>query len=181
MIKRFKKINKRTGKTEIITYDDKKLYNYGINKISTRDYGRNELFNKMKQFQDDDDIINTVLNKLEEQNYLSDERRANSMFNMYVNQESIHKTIQRMLKIGISKDLIDNVIYKREQELNDDNEIDSEVKTGLNLIVKKYKYYDKENWQKMTRFLASKGYKFDTIKKVISLFSDNDIDLTEYH
>lgn len=183
MVKRFTKINKRTGEKEIITYDDKKLYNYAINKISVRDYGRMELFTKMQQFQDDESIINQVLDKLEEQNYLSDERRANSMFNMYSRQESVNKTIQRLLKIGISKNTIDNVMYERENEkinTHNEDEYSDEVKIALNLIIKKYKKYDKENWQKMTRFLASKGYKFDTIKVAINLFSDNEIDLSEY-
>ena len=185
MIKRFTKYNKYTKTFKVITYDEGKLYNYGINRLSVRDYGRQELFNKMKRFQDDESLINKILDKLESLKYLSDERRVISLLNQYERQESINKTKNRIIQLGISKDLLDNILQEREEELNSnsfnkDEEVSEltdnnpEVYKALQLLIKKYKIYNKDNWDKMLRYLTSKGFKYDSTKKAITIFSNED-------
>ena len=77
--------------TKKIVYDEKKLYNYGINRLSVRDYGRQELFDKMSKWQEDISIVNKVLDKLESLGYLSEERRIRNLINLYLPKEGIKK------------------------------------------------------------------------------------------
>lgn len=170
-------VKNKKGEIKEIIYDEKQLYNYGINRFSERDYGRQELLVKMKRLQPDLDIVNKVLDKLEEQNYISDEKRAKSLFNQFSHKESINKTIQRIKKIGITKDTIDNVIYEKtsaDNLLKDEfieDEIEEETKNALDLLVRKFRFYDIEKKDKMVRFLVSKGYRYNNISKAIVLFS----------
>ena len=82
--------------TKKIVYDEKKLYNYGINRLSVRDYGRQELFDKMSKWQEDISIVNTVLDKLESLGYLSEERRIRNLINLYLPTEGIKKLKLRL-------------------------------------------------------------------------------------
>ena len=108
--------------TKTIVYDEKKLYNYGINRLSVREYGRQELFEKMSRFQEDPAMVNTVLDKLENQGYLSDERRTMSILNQYSGRESLYKIKNRMQQKGLDKDLITEVI--EEKQSNESSFID---------------------------------------------------------
>lgn len=175
-------IRNKKGEVKEIIYDERQLYNYGINRISSRDYGRQELVVKMKRLQPDLEMINKVLDKLQSQGYISDESRARSLFNQFDGKESINKTIQRILKIGISRDTIDDVVEQRREQqvaLSPDDEFDEdkmsvEVENALELLGKKFRFYDFLKKDKMVRFLASKGYKYDSISKAIKHFSNEE-------
>lgn len=172
--KPYKKFKPRTSfvKKEII-YDEKKLYNYGINRLSVRDYARKELFTRMVRFQEDITIIDKVLDKLELQGYLSDERRIKAMLSQYNNRESINKTKTRILQKGVTKDQLQDVLYQLEEYkiIDEDAEYSEEIQKVIDLLIKKYKTYNKDNWDKMIRFLASKGFKYDDISKGVKAFS----------
>jgi SOS response regulatory protein OraA/RecX len=176
----YKKFKKKTPfvKKEII-YDERKLYNYGINRLSVRDYGYNELCQKMSRYQHDIEMVHKVLDKLVSQGYLSDERRIRSMLIQYKSRESINKTKSRMLQSGFTKDQIEEVIDKiEEQNINivDEDEFSEEIKKTIDLLIKKYKTFNKDNWDKMVRFLASKGFKYGDIIKGIKEFSILELD-----
>lgn len=146
-----------------IEYDYKKLYNYAINRLSSRDYSRKELFDKMNRFKTEPGDIDKALDKVQELGYISDERRAKSIINTYKNKESIFKIQKRLMDKGISKSLIDEIF----SEKTDDTE-----SVILTLLSKKFKTYNKDNWDKMVRFLASKGFKYNDISKGIKNFSE---------
>ena len=166
-----------TPTNKVIVYDERKLYNYGINRISVRDYGRIELAKKMARFQEDPEMINNVLDKLEAQGYLSDERRTISLLNQFSGRESIHKTKNRIYQKGLAKDLVQEVIEKR-SEVN--TEEFPEQNTAIELLEKKFKNFDpssddiQKTKERMIRFLASKGFKYDDIKKSMKKYFDLD-------
>ena len=159
-------IRTKSGALKEIIYTEQQLYNYGINRISEREWARGELKLKMSRLQPDSAIVDRVLDKLESLGYLSDERRAKSMFNQFGSRESINKTKQRIAMKGVNKDTIQAVISE-----NFENHDETEL--ALNLLLKKFKSYDVELRDKMTRFLASKGFKYDTISKAISSFKSS--------
>lgn len=173
-------VRNKKGELKEIIYDEKQLYNYGINRLSSRDYGRQELVIKMKRLQPDLNMINTVLDKLERQGYLSDLNRARSLFNQFEGRESINKTKNRIIQKGISKDIIEQVIESKEElklEQDKDKDYDEEtlsqeINNACELLIKKYKHYDLLKKEKMVRFLASKGYKYNDISKSIKTFSE---------
>lgn len=163
-------IRTKSGTMKEIIYNEQQLYNYGINRLSSRNYARKELLDKMKRLQPDLEQVNRVLDKLEDQKYLSDHNRARSIFNQFNGRESINKIKNRMLQKGVKKDVVENFIedciLNQEKEY-EEQEITSEVSDAYDLVLKKFKTYDYEKRDKMTRFLASKGFKYDSINKAI--------------
>lgn len=157
--------------TKKIVYDEKKLYNYGINRLSVREYARQELMTKMVRFQEDTEMVNKVLDKLVEQGYLSDERRTLSMLNQYAGRESIYKIKNRMQQKGLDKDFIQDIIEEKNSNSSEGEEL-----VATELLHKKFKSLDivmkdkQKNSEKMIRFLASKGFKYDIIKKAMTAY-----------
>lgn len=159
-------------------YNEEKLYNYGINRLSEQDYGRHELFKKMRNLQEDESIINKVLDKLESQKFLNDDNRIRSFLLSYSNSESVNKTKQRLMQKGFNKkeiervleDMEDSGIYKAIQDK------ETEEDKALNILIRKYRIYEVEKREKMTRFLATKGFSFDIITKVMKTFSNGEFD-----
>lgn len=154
--------------TQKIVYDEKKLYNYGINRLSVRDYGRQELFDKMSKWQEDISIVNKVLDKLESLGYLSEERRIRNLINLYLPKEGIKKLKLRLYQKKLNKELIENILSDLDK---------NEEYKAFDLLVKKYKNFvfsDNEEKQKkkekMLRFLVSKGLSYQDGIKAINEF-----------
>ncbi len=161
-------IRTKKGTIKEIIYDANKLYNYGLNRLGTREYGRKELLTRMQRLQPDLEIVNSVLDKLEKIGYLSEERRITSMLNQYKNSESTNKTKQRMLQKGLDKELINEALSQKQDNPEENNELD----TASNLLERKFKTYDPEKWKKMVAFLVQKGYPYDKIKQAIEIFKE---------
>lgn len=171
------KIRTKKGEIKEIIYNEQQLYNYGINRISSRDYLRAELFTKMSNLQPDPDMVNRVLDKLTSQGYIDDKRRIRAVFNSYSSKESSSKTKNRLIQKGASKDLIEEVLY----ELEDDNstknfEYDQETDAALILLDRKFKIYNKDEREKMLRFLISKGYNYSLCTKILKIFQEQSLE-----
>lgn len=171
------KIRTKKGEIKEIIYNEQQLYNYGINRISSRDYLRAELFTKMSNLQPDPDMVNRVLDKLTTQGYIDDKRRIRAVFNSYSSKESSSKTKNRLIQKGASKDLIEEVLY----ELEDDNstknfEYDQETDAALILLDRKFKIYNKDEREKMLRFLISKGYNYSLCTKILKIFQEQSLE-----
>lgn len=176
---KFKKPNKP------IVYNEKQLYNYGINRLSVREYSRAELEKKMLNY-GTPELVKNALDKLISQNYLSDIRRAKSIYSQYKEKESLSKVKRRMSEKGITKDTMEEFF----EELNEEKElsnidIPTEIENATQLLLKKYKKidpnleFDEKNKlkQSMIRFLASRGYNFGDIAKAIQAFN---MEIDEY-
>lgn len=148
-------------------FDAARLYSYAIWLLSRKDYSPFEMSQKMKKYQPDEAIIEGVIIKLTTQGYISEERLSNNTIRAYTKKESINKVKMRLINKGISKDVIEQSI---EEEFNKD----AELENGLHLIEKKFKTFNIEFKQKYYAFLASKGYDYSTISKIISKFKGDD-------
>lgn len=167
------KIRTKKGEIKEIIYNEQQLYNYGINRISSRDYLRSELFTKMSNLQPDPEMVNRVLDKLTNQGYIDDKRRIRAVFNSYSSKESSSKTKNRLIQKGASKELIEEVLY----ELEEDNltkifEYDKETDAALILLDRKFRTYNHDNREKMLRFLISKGYNYSLCTKILKIFQE---------
>lgn len=167
------KIRTKKGEIKEIIYNEQQLYNYGINRISSRDYLRAELFTKMSNLQPDPEMVNRVLDKLTNQGYIDDKRRIRAVFNSYSSKESSSKTKNRLIQKGASKELIEEVLY----ELEEDNltkifEYDKETDAALILLDRKFRIYNHDNREKMLRFLISKGYNYSLCTKILKIFQE---------
>lgn len=169
------KIRTKKGEIKEIIYNEQQLYNYGLNRLSSRDYLRAELFTKMSNLQPDPDMVNKVLDKLENLGYINDKRKIRSFFNSYKNKESANKTKNRLLQKGATKDMIEEVMYELEEENQTvEYEYDSQTDAALLLLNKKFKTYNIDNRDKMLRFLISKGYNYSLCGKVLKIFQEQE-------
>jgi regulatory protein len=139
---------------------EKEIRDYLIKKIKGKD---------LKKIISDSDrlIIESVIARLKEQKFLNDEE----FIKLWI--ESRSRTKSKSLKFlifelerkGIKKELINSVLGKEEIE------IASDFDKALSLAKKridKYKNEDrKKAFEKMARYLVSKGYDWELIKKVI--------------
>lgn len=167
------KIRTKKGEIKEIIYNEQQLYNYGINRISSRDYLRAELFTKMSNLQPDPEMVNRVLDKLTNQGYIDDKRRIRAVFNSYSSKESSTKTKNRLIQKGASKELIEEVLYELEEDnLTKNFEYDKETDAALILLDRKFRTYNHDNREKMLRFLISKGYNYSLCTKILKIFQE---------
>ena len=167
------KIRTKKGEIKEIIYNEQQLYNYGINRISSRDYLRAELFTKMSNLQPDPEMVNRVLDKLTNQGYIDDKRRIRAVFNSYSSKESSTKTKNRLIQKGASKELIEKVLYELEEDnLTKNFEYDKETDAALILLDRKFRTYNHDNREKMLRFLISKGYNYSLCTKILKIFQE---------
>lgn len=169
------KIRTKSGEIKEIIYNDKQLYNYGLNRLASRDYLRAELFTKMSNLQPDPDMVNAALDKLETLGYLNDTRKIRSFFNSYQHKESPNKTKNRLIQKGAPKDLIEDVLFEIENTQSTITyDYDSETDAALILLTRKFKSYNPDNKDKMLRFLISRGYNYSLCAKTLKIFNEGE-------
>lgn len=165
-----------TQSGEIIVYDLKKLYNYGLNRLSTREYSRKELQTKMRRFQSDLTMVEEALNKLTALGYLSDTRRASAILRQRQSMESINKTKNRMAQKGVSQEEIAICVEEHKHhalELAGDEKSsyeEIEADKAAELLGRKFRVFNEGKKLKMQRFLLGRGFRFDTVNKAFRLF-----------
>ena len=94
------KIRTKKGEIKEIIYNEQQLYNYGLNRLSSRDYLRVELFTKMSNLQPEPEMVNRVLDKLANLGYIDDKKRIRAVLNYYSPKESSNKTKNRLIQKG---------------------------------------------------------------------------------
>lgn len=155
---------------KVYNYTDVQLHNYGLNRLTEREYLVEELRTKMLRMQPDPLKVDTAIKKLIAIGVLSEDRAIQSYFSRYGNRESIHKIKQRLLQKSADKELVakyydEQKIKQQQEQENEEGHVESEA---YRLLLKKYKSYDIQSHQKMVRYLASRGCKYDEINKAIN-------------
>lgn len=150
-------------------YSPERLYNYAIWLISRKDYTVHELMTKMKKHQENINMCQAVIIKLQTQGYQSDDRVIRAIYNAYSHKEGETKLKQRMMLKGINKQLIQEFFDTLEPSENN-----SVVDNIYQLLVKKYKTFCIEKQSKMISFLMSRGFEYSDIKKAVDIFKKND-------
>lgn len=150
-------------KKETPPYDEKRLWSYAIWLLSRKDYTAFEITNKMKKHQPDVSIIEKVITKLKDVNYINDERRATSIANSFLKKEAPAKLKQRLSMKGVSKETIQTVIEETSTP-------EQELETAIKLLNRKFKFYNKELYPKYTAHLSMRGFSWDIISKAVSDF-----------
>lgn len=169
----FKKTFKQNLEPKV--FDEARLYNYCIFLLSKSNYSSFELISKMKKYQPDLNIINSVISKISQYGYINDKERFLSIYNAYIKKEGEPKIIQRLYQKKFPKEFIKNMLLELKDKNSDieDSLAEDQKILCMNLLIKKYKIYQPEQYQKYMSFLASKGFSFDTIKDSIQLFKNN--------
>jgi len=115
----------------------------------------------------ENEIIERVIKKLEKENYLNDEKFVQLWIESRLkNKPRGRKMIRNeLLKKGISKDIIEKFIKSIPES--------KEINIAQELIKKKYGKMNKNNREKIYRFLISKGFEYKTIQYIISKTTKN--------
>lgn len=141
-----------------------KFYNRALNFLSFRPRSEKELRDYLKKKKCDDLSIQRIIESLKEHKFLNDEE----FVTWWIEQRTIARpkaarTIKFELKQkGISKELIEEAFEK---------DLSSDLEKAKALIKKRIKRYpdiaDKKIYEKLGRFLASKGFDYEIIKEVL--------------
>ena len=131
-----------------------KCYSAALKMLMRREYSKLELFNKLQLKDYDDDIINSAITKLANQNYQSADRFSEAFILMRYNQGKGPIKIASELKLrGISSfDLSDFDWFKSAKEIR---------KKKFGDIVSS----DFKEQAKQKRFLQSRGFGLDQINQ----------------
>ncbi|MFA9397365.1 MAG: recombination regulator RecX [Clostridiaceae bacterium] len=159
-----------TDKLSKIAYEDNisKAKEYGLRIVERSFKTKNDVTRKLVLKEYDENTISYVISFLEEYKFIDD----NKYVNMYINDYKISKSKKaiyyNLSKKGIDKSLIDKAFGEIDE--------DFEEKSAYKLGEKKYKTLkNSEDFiarKKIGDFLFRKGYKYETIKKVLNKILD---------
>jgi regulatory protein len=166
------KIRKNDGTYKEIIYNEKQLLKYGLNRLSEREFSRQELFKKMKNLQPEEAMVNGILDKLTEMGYLSDERRAKMLYAQYAQREGTYKIKMRLKDKGIPQELIDSLLSEKQE--NAEEEGSGELQKAFEILQRKFQVFDSEKYAKMSRFLFSRGFNSDAVKRALDQLKRQD-------
>lgn len=112
---------------------------------------------------------NEIIEKLISYGYIDDQRYANNYIDSRKDKNGKYYILNKLRERGISKSIIDNIT------------IEEDPITAYNIIKNKYKFdkiRDKE-YSKITNFLISRGFSYDTIRKSISIYKERIVSLSK--
>lgn len=151
--------------------EESNAYNYALNILNNRDYTSMDIKNKLKQKQYSIQTIESVLSKLESYGFIDDEKYIKKYVDYSLN-------IKKTGKNKIMYDLKSKGLKSSEIESIEVNE-EIQFSNAYDLALKKLKSINsnKRIEDKIFRYLLSKGYDFDMIKRVIrKIFDSIDMD-----
>lgn len=121
-----------------------------------------------------EEILNKIITKLRKQKFVNDKEFTK----WWIEQRlKLRPRAWRIIKMelarkGISQEISEPIIQSLEFRIQNDLDL---AKKLAEKRIRRYKDLTKiEIYQKLGRFLASKGFDYETIKKVLGLTVDND-------
>ena len=143
---------------------EKEIRDYLIKKIKNPS---NSVYRQKSKIKTDEKIIESIISKLKEQKFINDTEFAQ----WWIEQRTkVKPRASRLIKFelkqkGIAKELIDEVFKDKDFETVSD--FDKAIKLAQKRMVRLKNETPKKVYEKLGRFLASKGFDYDIIKKVI--------------
>ena len=144
-----------------------KFYNKALEFLSYRTRSEKEVREKLKLKQAEPQVIEKVISKLKEKRFINDEEFARQWIE---NRERFKPRSLRLIRLelrqkGIEGEILERVV--RDLEFNSESELEQAKRLVEKRIDKVRGLPKQEIYQKLGRFLASKGFNWDTIKKSI--------------
>jgi len=146
----------------------RRVYSSALRILSGRSHAVSELITKLKQKKYNEEIIDRVIDRLVDLEYLNDEKFAKEYFDYAIERRKIGsiKIVYDLRKKGVSSEVIDMLIA-------DDNE-EIFINNAALLAEKKLKTMNIDRLgkekirQKLYSYLQQKGYKTDIIYDVLN-------------
>jgi regulatory protein len=147
-----------------------KFYNYSLRFLSYRQRSEKEVRDKLITKQVDLQIIEKIISKLKEKKFINDEEFARGWVENRIRfkPRSARLMGMELKQKGISQEIIESSI--KNQELGPENDLEQAkrlVEKKIGRFRNKFGMTRNEVYQKLGRFLASKGFSWDIIKKAI--------------
>ncbi len=161
--------DRQTGNRQSTDNIIQQAKDYAFNLLSYRDRSRAELRKRLNKKGYNEDIIESVLSRLEELNYINDPGFARK----WVRDRIKHKPRGRFLikaelkAKGISKSIINQVLSEL---LDRELELELGIKQAEKWL--RHKESDEENKLKLMRYLKNKGFSYSLIKEIIDSLPD---------
>lgn len=146
---------------------EKSLRQRALEYLSKREYSASELGQKLKTYADETDDIPSLLADFKARGWLSDARFTKQLVRSRQVKFGSAKVAYELKEKGVAEDLIaEAVLDIKENELENATEV----------WRKKFKHpaTNRNEWAKQARFLQSRGFDFDIIKKVLTITTEND-------
>lgn len=140
-----------------LEYEEKvdKLKNKVLKYVVYKKRTEHEVYEKFAD--EDQDILDDVVERLKELDYIDDanyvERSVNEF--MALKNMSIKEISYKLTSKGINKHIIDDYVYNHKEQL-----LDFEIKSAINIIKKKQNQMEQEEIKK---YLYNKGYMGESI------------------
>jgi regulatory protein len=145
---------------------EKSLRQRALEYLGKREYSTTELGQKLKAFAEESDDIPALLADFKSRGWLSDERFTEQLIHARKAKFGSAKVANELREKGVADDLIAEAVSEIKE---------SELENATEVWRKKFKHHasNRNEWAKQARFLQSRGFGFETIKKVLNK-QDND-------
>lgn len=143
------------------TPPEKSLRQRALEYLGKREYSYTELGQKLKFFAQETDDISALLDDFKQRGWVSDARFTEQIVHARQAKFGSARIAHELREKGVADHLIQDAI-----EQVKDHELDNAAEVWR----KKFKSVPKsrEDWAKQARFLQSRGFGFDLIKKVLN-------------
>lgn len=128
--------------------------------LSRREHSRRELGRKLAAHAPDAESLEQLLDILEQENWLSDERFAQSLINRRAARQGAARIVQELRQHGVS----DSYIAQAEEQLRE-----SEMHRARDVWEKKFgaPASDTKSYAKQYRFMMSRGFSSDCVRRIL--------------
>jgi regulatory protein len=152
-------------------FQPKSLRQRALEYLGKREYSYAELGQKLKTYlaEDEDfEVITAILEDFKTRGWLSDKRFTEQIVHARQAKFGVAKIANELREKGVSAELIASAV-----EIVKGNELEN----AREIWRKKFKNSpaNSEEWAKQARFLQSRGFGFDTIKKVLNSKFEEDL------
>jgi len=133
--------------------------------LSRREHAREELARKLAPHAEDPAEVDTVLDALEKEGWLSTERFAQSLVHRRASRQGAARIVQELRQHGVD----DNQVAELREQLRA-----TEYDRALEVWKRKFdaKPEDRAAYAKQARFLASRGFAHDVIRRILGAGDD---------
>ncbi|MFF7059803.1 recombination regulator RecX [Achromobacter spanius] len=134
--------------------------------LSRREHAREELARKLAAYAEDADEIESVLDALEKEGWLSTERFAQSLVHRRASRQGAARIVQELRQHGVD----DTQVAELREQLRA-----TEYDRALEVWKKRFdaKPEDRAVYAKQARFLASRGFAHDVIRRILGEGEDD--------
>lgn len=146
---------------------EKSLRQRALEYLSKREYAAAELAQKLKSYATEEDDIEALIADFKTRGWLSDARYAEQMVHARQSKFGSARVAHELREKGVDDALVAEAVASLQG---------SEVERASEVWRKKFKTSPatREEWAKQARFLQSRGFTFDVIKKILSRHAEND-------